>query len=195
MAIPRFRGRHLWLQLLHSRGLIRRYFVVNGFDGAFTMLGLLTGFYLSDASDLNVVIGACVGTAVALGVSGLTSAYLSETAERRRSFAELQEAMVSDLSQSTHASAVRLLPLFIALVNGIAPLSISLIVITPLWLTRAGVLLPLPPLPAAIAMAFLCIFALGLFLGSVGGTSWLWSGIKSLLIAAVTVLIILLLNP
>lgn len=190
-----FRERHLWLQLRHAHGIVRRYFVVNGFDGAFTMLGLLTGFYLSDSGELNVAIGACLGAAVALAVSGLTSAYLSETAERRRSLSELQEAMVTDLSGSTHASAALVMPLLIALVNGIAPLAISLIIITPLWLARAGVALPMAPLVAAITTAFLCIFGLGLFLGHVGGTSWLVSGIKSLLIAGATVLIILLLNP
>lgn len=195
MPMTGFRQRHLWLQLLHSRAIIRRYFVVNGFDGAFTMLGLVTGFYLSGSTELNVVMAACLGAAVALGISGLTSAYLSETAERRRSLAELEEAMVADLSSSAPASAARVIPLLIALVNGAAPLSLSLIIIAPLWLARAGIDLPLAPLPASIATAFLCIFALGVFLGRVGGTSWLWSGIKSLLIAGATVLIILLLEP
>ncbi|MEN8170672.1 MAG: hypothetical protein ABFS08_10660 [Pseudomonadota bacterium] len=188
-----FRQRHLWLQLLHSRAIIRRYFVVNGFDGALTMLGLVTGFYFTGSTELNVVIGACLGAAIALGVSGLTSAYLSEIAERRRSLAELEGAMVTDLSNSAHASAARLMPWVIALVNGVAPLSFSLIIITPLWLARAGTALPWAPLPTSIATAFLCIFGLGVFLGRVGGTSWLWSGIKSLLIAGATVLIILLL--
>jgi predicted membrane protein (TIGR00267 family) len=194
MLKMRFRERHLWLQLVHSRGIIRRYFVVNGFDGAFTMLGLVTGFYLSGSTELGVVIGGCLGAAIALGVSGLTSAYLSEVAERRRSFTELEEAMVTDLSDSTHASTARVLPLLIALVNGASPLFFALIIISPLWLAHAGFDLPLAPLPAAIATAFLCIFGLGLFLGAVGGTSWLWSGFKSLLIAGVTVLIILLLE-
>lgn len=194
MLKMRFRERHLWLQLVHSRGIIRRYFVVNGFDGAFTMLGLVTGFYLSGSTELSVVIGACLGAAIALGVSGLTSAYLSEVAERRRSFTELEEAMVTDLSDSTHASTARVIPLLIALVNGSSPLFFALIIISPLWLAHAGFDLPLAPLPAAIATAFLCIFGLGLFLGAVGGTSWLWSGFKSLLIAGVTVLIILLLE-
>jgi predicted membrane protein (TIGR00267 family) len=184
----------LWLQLSYSRGIARRYFVVNGFDGALTMLGLLTGFQLSGTPPLETVIAACLGAAVALGISGLTSAYLSETAERRRSLCELEEAMVTDLSDSVQGVAARVMPLLIALINGAAPLLLSLIIITPLWLARAGVALPLEPLPGAIATALLCIFALGVFLGRVGGTSWLWSGIKSLLIAAVTVLIILLLE-
>ena len=184
---------HLGLYLSLSRGIIRRYFVVNGFDGALTMLGLLTGFHIGGKVTLDVVIGACLGAAVALAISGLTSAYLSESAERRRSLSELEAAMVTDLSGTAHSNAVWVLPPLIALVNGIAPLLISLIIITPLWLAHAGMALPLAPLPTSIATALLCIFGLGVFLGRVGGTSWLWSGIKTLLVASVTMLIILLL--
>ncbi len=179
--------------LSRALGIIRRYFVVNGFDGALTMLGLLTGFHLGGEVALDVVISACLGAAVALCVSGLTSAYLSETAERQRSLSELEAAMVTDLSHTAPANAARVLPVLIALVNGIAPLLMSLIIIIPLWLARAGITLPLAPLPTAIATAFLCIFGLGVFVGQVGGTWWLWSGIKTLLIALATVLIILML--
>jgi hypothetical protein len=70
----------------------------------------------------------------------------------------------------------------------------SLVIITPLWLANAGVSLPLDPLLAAIGTAFLCIFGLGAFLGNVGGTSWLLSGIKTVAIALATVLIISLLE-
>lgn len=177
-----------------ARDIARRYFVVNGFDGALTMLGLLTGFYLGGDVALNVVIAACLGAAVALGVSGLSSAYLSEAAERRRALSELEAAMVADLSHSIHGRAARVLPLVVALVNGASPLLLSLIIIAPLWLARAGVDLPLAPLPASIVTAFVCLFGLGVFLGRVGGTGWLWSGCKTLSIALATFLIILLLN-
>ena len=189
-----FHHLHLGLHLSRARGIARRYFVVNGFDGALTMLGLVTGFHLAGGDvALDVVIGACLGATVALGVSGLTSAYLSESAERRRALSDLESAMVTDMSDSTHASAAKVLPLVIALVNGTAPVLMSLIVITPLWLARAGVALPLAPLPTAIAVAFVCIFGLGVFLGRVGGTSWVWSGIKALLIGLLAVAIILIL--
>lgn len=184
--------RQLWLQLKRSSGIMRRYFVVNGFDGALTMLGMLTGFYLSGTKDLNVVIGACLGATIALGISGLSSAYLSESAERQRSLIELQQAMLVDLSDSAAASAARLIPLFIALVNGAAPVVLALIIILPLWLHYAAVPLPMAPLPSAIAVAFLCIFFLGVFLGRIGGGWWLLSGLKSLLVAVVTVALILL---
>ena len=180
-----------WFHLGGSQGIIRRYFVVNGFDGALTLLGLVSGFQLAGTEDLKVMIGGCVGAAVALGVSGLTSAYLSESAERQRSLAQLEEAMLHDLSQSQHARAARVLPVLIALVNGLSPLLFSLIIISPLWLAQAGMALPMGPLPLAIALALGCLFALGVFLGRIGGTHWLLSGVKSLLIGVVTMLVIL----
>jgi predicted membrane protein (TIGR00267 family) len=180
------------LRVSGSQDIARRYFVVNGFDGALTMLGLNTGFYLSGDVDPRIVIAACLGAAIALGVSGVASAYLSESAERRRWLSELEQAMVSDLSESAHGSAARVVPLLIALVNGAAPLLISVLIIAPLWLAAAGFALPLEPVPAAIATAFACIFGLGLFLGRIGGTSALWSGIKTVLIALVTMGLILL---
>jgi predicted membrane protein (TIGR00267 family) len=183
-----------FLRLSRSHGIARRYFVVNGFDGALTMLGLCTGFLVSGDVSTTIAIRACLGVAIALSVSGCTSAYLSEWAERRRWLADLQEAMLSDLSDSSHGSAARLVPVFIAAVNGFAPLAISLVIICPLWLARAGVPLPLAPLEMAIATAFVCIFAIGLFLGRIGRSFWLWSGARAVLIAMATVALILLIE-
>ncbi|MDD3449111.1 MAG: hypothetical protein PHF72_08795 [Gammaproteobacteria bacterium] len=180
------------LRISRSHGILRRYFVVNGFDGALAMLGLMTGFLVSGEVGLEVVIRACLGAAVALFMSGITSAYVSESAERRRALDELEGAMVADLRHSAHADAARWVPLLVAAVNGLAPLLVALLVMTPLWLADAGVPLPLPPLPAAVAMAFLVLFGLGLFLGRVSGGFWLWSGLRTLLVGVATALIILL---
>lgn len=182
-------GRHLGGAL----GIIRRYAIVNGFDGALTMLGLLSGFTLGGGAPLSIVIAACVGAAVALGVSGLTSAYLSESAERRRSLAKLESAMITDLEGTDHERAARLLPWVVAIVNGASPVLVSLLIITPLWLAQLGIALPLEPVPCAIVTAFACIFGLGAFLGRVAGTSWFISGLKTLLIALATMLLILVL--
>jgi predicted membrane protein (TIGR00267 family) len=179
-------------QITRSHGIARRYFVVNGFDGALTMLGLIIGFLLSESAELSVVINACLGAAIALGVSGTSSAYVSETAERRHALAKLEEAMLTDLGNSAHAEAVRWVPLMIAVVNGLAPLLISLLILTPLWLVMQGVNLPLPPLILAIIIALILIFLLGVFLGRISGISWLRSGLKTLLIALITSLLIYL---
>lgn len=181
--------------LSHSRGIARRYFVVNGFDGALTLLGLNMGFYFGGETSLNVIISACLGATVALGVSGVSSAYISESAERERELRELEGAMVRDLSDSAHGRASRFIPVVIALVNGLAPFSIGLLVITPLWLVNAGVALPLTAIEMAIAVALLALFMLGIVIGKIRASNWLWSGVRSLIIALLTALIIFLLSP
>lgn len=180
------------LGITRSHGIARRYFVVNGFDGALTMLGIIIGFYVSEPAGLGTIISACLGAAIALGVSGVSSAYISESAERRRALLQLEEAMLADLRDSHHGDAARWVPLLIAVVNGAAPLLISLLIITPLWLSHAGVSLPLAPLHVAILVALILIFLLGVFLGRVAGISWLHSGIRTLLVALLTAALIYL---
>ena len=45
----------LYLEITNTHGIVRRYFVVNGFDGALTMLGLIMGFIISQSDNLQVV--------------------------------------------------------------------------------------------------------------------------------------------
>lgn len=180
------------LDITRTHDIVRRYFVVNGFDGALTMLGLIIGFLVSTPANLSMIINVCLGAAIALGMSGLSSAYISESAERRRALGKLEQAMISDLGESAYGDATRWVPLLIALVNGLAPLIISLLILMPLWLSVAGIALPVSPLYAAIIVALLLIFLLGVFLGRVAGVSWLRSGIKTLLVAVVTAVLIYL---
>jgi F0F1-type ATP synthase membrane subunit c/vacuolar-type H+-ATPase subunit K len=113
------------LDISRTNDIARRYFVVNGFDGALTMLGLIIGFLVSAPDNLTVIINVCLGAAIALFMSGLSSAYISESAERRHAQGKLERAMISDLEDSTHGYATRWVPVLIALVNGLAPLIIS----------------------------------------------------------------------
>ena len=182
----------LLLSISRTSDIVRRYFVVNGFDGALTMLGMIIGFMISATDDLNMIINACMGAAIALGMSGLSSAYVSEVAERKRALVKLEQAMIADLHQTAHGEAARWVPLWIALVNGASPLFISLLILLPLWLTKAGMVLPISPLYAAVLVALLLIFLLGVLLGQIAGISWLRSGIQTMLIAAITAVLIYL---
>lgn len=177
-----------------SHDIARRYVVVNGFDGALTTLGLLVGFYISTGTNINIAITACLSAAIALAMSGISSAYVSEAAERKREFREIQSAMISDMSGSVHAKASIWMPLLIAVTNGLSPLILSLIIITPLLLTQLGYSLPFNPYEAGIGIAFFLIFLLGVFLGRVGGTFWLVSGLQTLLVALVTTVLIYLIT-
>lgn len=182
---------HLISHILRARNIARRYMITNGFDGALTMLGMITGFYTSGVTDLSVVISACSGAAVALFISGLSSAYLSEKAEREKELRELEQALLADLKESDYGQASRYLPMLVALVNGLSPLLLSLVILFPLFIAKQGHTLPLSPFINAIIVALICIFFLGILLGKISKTFWLWSGLKTLLIAIATVVIIL----
>ncbi len=184
--------KHLVLHILRARSIARRYLITNGFDGALTMLGMVTGFYTSGMTELPVAISACLGAAVALFISGLSSAYLSEKAEREKELRDLELALVSDLKDSDYGMASRYLPIFVALVNGFSPLLLSLLIILPLFLAEQGYVLALSPFINSIAVALICVFCLGVFLGKISKTFWLWSGLRTLAIAIITVVIILL---
>ena len=181
-------------QLTHAQTIARRYFVTNGFDSALTMLGLTMGFYSSNNVDTSIIISACLGAAIALTISGLASAYVSETAEREKELKELEQAVVGNLEDTAHGRAARWVPILIAMVNGFAPLLIALLIMTPLWLSQVGIALPLTALESSIALAFLTLFLLGAFLGTVNGRFWLWSGLRTLVIAIFTAGIIFLLT-
>jgi len=189
-----FRQLRFLFQLTHAHTIARRYFVTNGFDGALTMLGLTMGFYSSDSVSTPVIISACLGAAIALTVSGLASAYVSELAEREKELKELEQAVVGDLENTAHGRAARWVPILIAVVNGFSPLLMALLIMTPLWLSEAGIALPLTALECAIVTAFLSLFMLGVLLGTVSGQFWLWSGLRTLIIALITAGIVLLLG-
>lgn len=180
------------LHLRRSWSIARRYMVTNGFDGALTMLGMLTGFYTTRMTELSVAISACLGAAIALFVSGISSAYLSEKAEREKELRELEQALVGDLKKSDYGQASRYLPILVALVNGLSPLLLALIILLPLFLAEEIRLLSTTsPFLIAIAVGFLCVFFVGVFIGKISKTFWLWSGVRTLIIAVVTVVIIM----
>lgn len=185
----------LLLKITRSHEIARRYFVVNGFDGALTTMGIIVGFYHVGDTAMPVIISACLGAAIALGVSGISSAYISEAAERSKALRELEEAMITDLAESAHGRAARLIPIAIALVNGLAPFVLALLIIAPLWLSPIFAWIPLQPLEVSILVALVVIFLLGVFLGRVSGRFWLLSGLSTLLIALVTGVIIWLVSP
>lgn len=177
---------YLLLRVSRAHVIVRRYFVVNGFDGALAMLGIITGFYVSNESDPVVIRTTCLGAAIALAVSGLSSAYISETAERRHELRALEGAMIADLEDSVYGQARHLIPAVIALVNGLAPLVISLLIILPFWLSALVPTFPFPPLESSIVVAMAVIFLLGVFLGKISETFWLLAGVQTLVIAVTT---------
>lgn len=173
--------------------IARRYMAMNAFDGVLTMIGVLMGNYLAGVRNAHVVIHTGLATSIAMGVSGLWGAYLTEAAERKRELAELERAALTDLGQTRIGRASRVAVLIVALVDGLAPFVAALIVLIPLF--AAGVFGNiLVSYGLALALALVGLFGLGVFLGRVSGRSLVGYGLRTLVAGIVSIALSLLLG-
>jgi len=78
------------LKELKNEEIARRYFVMNSFDGALTILGIIIAVYLSGQNNPGVIITSSLGASIAMAVSGIWGAYSIEKAERQRVLKELE---------------------------------------------------------------------------------------------------------
>ena len=79
--------------------IVRRKFFNNAFDGALTCAGIVSGSFIIFLSNPPLVSSAIViitgfSTALAIGISGLWGAFLSEEAERKKKMSDLKKDMV-----------------------------------------------------------------------------------------------------
>ena len=85
--MSRFRD---YIRISKVGGLARRYFIMNGFDGALTTLGVVLGSWFGGVQDPRIVFGLGLSTGIAMAVSGAWGAMISERAERLKSKKDLE---------------------------------------------------------------------------------------------------------
>ena len=144
--------------------IARRYFAMNGFDGTLTALGICLAAYFTNIENPALVLATGLGAAVAMGISGVWGAYFAEKAERTKQVRELEEATLSKLRGTKIGRAATAATLIVALVDGLAPFLAAIIVLSPVFFAyslgaRTAYL-------ASIGIAFVLLFLLGAFLGS-----------------------------
>ena len=111
--------------------IARRYFAMNAFDGVLTIIGVLMGSYTARVRDATIVIVTGLSTCIAMGISGLWGAYLTESAERKRDLDDLESHTLSDLRGTKIGRASRVAVVVVALVDGLAPFLSALVVLLP----------------------------------------------------------------
>lgn len=184
----------LSLNVGEAGGILRRYFVMNAFDGAMTSLGVVFGARATNITDPGIVVGVIISTSLAMAVSGISGAYMAEKAEREHELNDLENAMMTDLENTIHGKATRWISLLAALVDGLAPFSASMVCIIPFLFVIAGLLTVWQAFYISIALILATLFALGIFLGRLSGMSILSSGLKMVVAGMVVALLSLLLQ-
>jgi len=166
--------------------IARRYFVMNAFDGALTMLGIIIGAFISGAIDHRIIIGTGISASLAMGISGVSGAYMTEKAERIRNLKKLESALLINLKTTKHGKATRFAWFFAAFVDGASPALAAMFVISPFFLVAYGLMPEIQAFRASLVMAFLLLFGLGAHLARTSDESMWKYGIQMLIVGLIT---------
>lgn len=186
--IERFRE---YLEVSRAHEIARRLFVMNAFDGALTIMGVVIGAHFSGVTDPRVVIVAGIGGSVAMGISGISGAYLAERAERKRDLKKLETAMLRRLDGTQFARASEFASFVIAFVDGISPAISAAILVMPYFFVP-GISMD-TAFYISLSLGLTELFTLGVFLARISDEKPLLSGIQMIIIGVITILIVSLL--
>ena len=179
--------------LVNISEIARRYFAMNAFDGVLTTIGILMGNFMAGVQDPRIVVSTGLATSVAMGISGLWGAYLTESAERQRELSDLSRVTLVDLSDTRIGRASRLAVVVVAVVDGLSPALAALLVLIPFF--AAGAFSSTQWVYyAALGTALLTLFGLGLFLGRVSRQNLILFGVKTVVAGIISILISYLLG-
>lgn len=170
--------------------IARRYFALNSFDGVLMILGIIIANFIASIKDYRIIITTCIGAAVAVTISGIWGAYLTESAERTGKMKKLEKRVGLSFKKSPLHKAHSFAAILLAMINGLSSLFAALIIISPFFFFSSIS----SAYYTAIALAFLILFLIGMFLGSISKNNLFLSGIKILLAGLICSIIILIIE-
>ncbi|RLE64781.1 MAG: hypothetical protein DRJ47_06860 [Thermoprotei archaeon] len=176
-----FRRIRFHVEVLEAGGILRRYFVMNGFDGILTVTGIVMGAYITNALNPIFVVGASMGASIAMGVSGFVGAFMTERAERIKEIKELEKNLFTSLDNSFLKHAVNTVTFLAAIIDALAPLVFSIIGVSPFFLAVLSIITPMTAFYASLVVISMLLFLLGFILARISGEHPLKYGFYMLL--------------
>ena len=165
--------------------ITRRYFVMNAFDGALTMLGVAIGTFISGQKPI-VIISAGIAGSIAMGTSGMSGAYMTEKAERTRKLKKLERAMLTDMENGLHDKSHRFATILASLVDGISPAIAAMTVISPFFLANFGLTSTETAFIVCVIITLIVLTILGIYLAKISDESMIRYGLQMLIIGIIT---------
>ena len=184
----------LYIQITEMGPIARRYFVKNGFDGSMTMLGIIVGAWVVNVTQSEIIVTAGLGACLAMGISGLSGAYMTERAERKRDLKNLETAMMTKLNDSVITDATKFVSFYAAIVDGGSPILTALISLSPFFLVIYGLIAVQSAYIASLVVTLVTLFMLGIYLGKIAKENALLYGIQTLVAGVATIAIVLMLG-
>jgi len=187
---PRIERWRKYIEISDLGAIARRYFVMNAFDGALTMLGVVIGAAMSHATDPKVIIIAGVAGSFAMGVSGYSGAYMAESAERTKEIKSLEKAMCKPMEDdSMHKEAAKFATQVTAIIDAVSPALAAVIVVSPYFMVNFGWLDMGTAFIASLGITLSILALLGAYLAKVTEENMLMQGVKMLMVGMATAIL------
>ena len=189
--------------------IARRKFFNNCFDGALTTAGLISGIFMIFLAASNTiqftpqnVLITGLATALAIGISGLWGAFLSEEAERKKKISDMKRdmAIVEETSENNDnkknnktilEKAEGFATIVASLVDGGAPVMGSILPLIPFFF---GVTLTILHFILSYVILTGLLVYLGIFLGNISSGGKLRYALHLVTAGVVTLVVTLLLS-
>jgi len=175
----------IYLNLSGVIPISRRYFVMNGFDGAMIILGIVIGAHISETTNAFFIVATGLGASLAMGLSGFYGAYATEEAERKRVLNNLEKSMLKKLDKTIIAKANRFASLWVALVDAFSPFLIAIIGLIPFFFSISGIISVKDAVYSSMGLILFLLFLLGAFLGKISKKNVIISGLKMLFVGLI----------
>ena len=183
----------VYLHITKASGIARRYFVMNGFDGAMTIFGIVLGSWIAKVTKPEIILLAGFGACLAMGVSGFFGAFMAEKAERKRHLKDMEEATKNRVDP-IHYEAARFVVIYVALIDGLSPALTATISLTPFILASMKIISISNAYFASLALSMVTLFLLGIYLGKIAKENgWLY-GVAMIVVGAITALTIFIIQ-
>lgn len=193
-------GFSLWLkklrfhfELTRSGAIARRYFVIGAFDGALTILGVILGAYVAEATlhpelAKQLIMGAGLAGGVALAVSSAVGAYEAERVEHLLSHKHLEKAMLCNV-EGQRREAMNVSIAVSAFAHGIAPLVAAFVPLVPFFFMSLD-----EAVVTATIVTLVFLFGLGAYLGSLIKEMIVYTGLRFVIAGLATAIILIVIG-
>lgn len=172
----------------------RRYFIMNAFDGATTMLGIVVGAYVAGITEEFWIAWPGLGATLAMSLSGFVGAYMTEEAERASEMKVLEKSMLTKLTDTVVGRASRFASLWASLIDGLSPALAALCCLLPFFLSSIGLFSTTSASQLSILIGLVIMFLLGAFLGRISKRNVVLHGLKMLAVGLVITVVFLALK-
>lgn len=179
-------------KILIEHEIVRRYVIINSFDGALTILGILFAEFFSGITNPKLIILPGIGAAVAMCVSGVWGAYAAERAEVRQKIRTMEAHLMKDLSGTEFSKKREGMAVIIGVVDGLSPLVVSLLIIAPFFCVAKGWCTMTHGYIISFSVVALVLFVLGVFAGKIAKENVIKQGIVMLLAGGIIGLLFML---